>query len=347
MRPSAPTCTVITGAGVCTPLGLTALASLAAFRAGMIRASETDLVGRDGEPIRASYLSRLPADSTHQERVLGLSTWALDDLLRQARPAPATRVQAFIALPGSGHGYEAQALAQAVTRLITSRLPALSRPRFFFQGRSALFFALQSAVDALAAGECEEALVGGADSLCSPGKLKKLDAERRLLVSGGDGLIPGEGSAFLWLGRPGRTAAAPGSPLAAVLCVATAKEDRHFLQEQPCTADALSSLFATLAHHPSMQGHAASLLYTCETGERFWAQEFMAAYLRNTPLMPEPFAKTMAGESFGDLGASAGGVMLGIGAQLLHRRHRGSPSRLLLCGSSDDGHVGACVMQAA
>jgi len=88
-------------------------------------------------------------------------------------------------------------------------------------------------------------------------------------------------------------------------------------------------------------------MYTCETGEHFWSEEFSLAYLRNIAIMPEPFIRTMAAESFGDLGAAAGGVMIAMGVHALARiGARLVPNPLLLvCGSSDDGHVGACLIQ--
>lgn len=82
-----------------------------------------------------------------------------------------------------------------------------------------------------------------------------------------------------------------------------------------------------------------------ETGERFFAQEFIAAYLRNTAIMPEPFSKCMAAEGFGDLGTAAGGVMFALGIHVLARSRRGPRPHLLLCGSSDDGPVGACLVE--
>lgn len=68
--------------------------------------------------------------------------------------------------------------------------------------------------------------------------------------------------------------------------------------------------------------------------------------------MPEPFTRTTAAEGLGDLGAAAGAVMTALGLCWLARPLRPfaprSPQPLLMvCGSSDDGHVGACLIEAA
>ena len=109
-------------------------------------------------------------------------------------------------------------------------------------------------------------------------------------------------------------------------------------------------MFHELRAHPATQGRRADLLLTCETGEPFWTTELATAYLRNVTLMPEPFTRTTAAEGLGDLGAAGGAVMTALGLCWLARPLRllapQSPQSLVMvCGSSDDGHVGACLIE--
>ena len=90
---------LITGTGVCTPLGLTASASDAAFRAALLPAEETAIRGGDGEPIRALYLDLVPANHSRSERMLALAETALDDLAKSTQLTSARSVSAFIGLP--------------------------------------------------------------------------------------------------------------------------------------------------------------------------------------------------------------------------------------------------------
>jgi 3-oxoacyl-[acyl-carrier-protein] synthase-1 len=338
MTPAAISCM-----GACTPLGLTASATAAAFRAGLMPACETWLKSRGGDPIRAHYLAVLPNNYSRHERMVALAGHALDDLAQSAPLGQGAPVSAFVAFPELDTESFGR-ISNAIVSLVSARITLVGSPLFFCHGRSALFFALDAALTALDSGACERALVGAVESLCSPDVLKKLDADRRLLGPAPDGIIPSEGAAFLLLER----SAADGEA-GTILAASTGRESRHFRQSRPSSAQALSSVLRAVRTQPTVRGRRAGLMYTCETGEHFWSQEFALAYLRNIAIMPEPFSKTMAGESFGDLGAAAGGVMLVMGMCTLARRASGRQSArlFLLCGSSDDGHVGACLVEGA
>jgi 3-oxoacyl-[acyl-carrier-protein] synthase-1 len=331
----------ISGMGACTPLGLTVSSTEAAFRAGLMPARETRMKSRGGEPIRALYLDLLPDSYRRDERMAALAGHALDDLSQSAPIETGGPVSVFVGLPDLDEESFAAATL-AIASLVSARASVAGPPMYFCQGRSALFFALDAALESLAAGACDRALVGAVESLCSPEVLKYLDADRRLLGLAADGIIPAEGAAFLLLERT-----SIGSGGSFMMAVATGRESRHFGQIRPSSAQALSGVFRALRAQPAARGRRAGLMYTCETGEHFWSQEFALAYLRNTAIMPEPFFKTIAAESFGDLGAAAGGVMLVMGTYALGRMaSRGQSERLLLlCGCSDDGHVGACLIE--
>lgn len=333
----------ILGVGACTPIGVTAASSAAAFRAGIVRFREID--DSAVEPIRASHLSQIPWGRSCAERTLELTRRALLDLLRSFPFDPASRLAAWIGIA------EAEPEAAAVERALAGHLHAafpglVGPPTFLRHGRGAFFAALGAAQRALLARDCDLALVGAADSLCAPGPLERLARERRLLGPELEGVIPGEGAAFLLLARPGLVSRARGT----LLCCATAREPRHRRQDAPNTAEALTAVFHELRAHPATQGRRADLLLTCETGEPFWTNELATAYLRNVPLMPEPFTRTTAAEGLGDLGAAGGAVMTAVGLCWLARPLRPlapeSPQSLLMvCGSSDDGHVGACLVE--
>lgn len=344
--------TVVSGMGVSSPLGLTSLASFAAFRASLTNFAETETIDRNGEPVRASYLNLIPQDRTRQERMIDLTNLALDDLVASAKMEADRRTVAFVALPDPKYPlkFDVDALTNALTLVIRNAIPTVYiRPNFFHQGRSAFFFALDAAMSALESAICEVAVVGAVDSLCDAKVLHALVDDLRLLgPSTPDGIIPGEGAGFMLLERSEELRTRQLCADALVLCVSNVLESRHFQQSLPNTGRALSMALRALREHPAGRGKSADLLYTCETGESFWTDEFFMAYLRNTIMMPEPFTRTMAAEAFGDLGAASGAVLLGMGIHALARYDsmaRSSPPILLLCGSSDDGHIGACLVQ--
>ncbi|QSQ11045.1 beta-ketoacyl synthase N-terminal-like domain-containing protein [Myxococcus landrumensis] len=339
----------ISAMGVCTPIGLTARASHAALRARLDSFLLTRFVGGDGEPIRASVLTELDEDMPRFERMLAMCEWAFQDTALPASLGAGNRVSLALALPeaDSALAFDADAFVSRWDALVRTRLPEVPAPATVFkQGRSAFFCALEKAMSSLATGVCDAMLIGAVDSLCSPEVLMHLDAEGRLLRPAREGTVPGEGAAFVLLERqaPRRGRQAPVS-FGRLLRVSTGLESCHFLQDAPNTAQALTEAFRQLRRKWAQR---ADIFYTCETGESFWAAELSMAYLRNIPLMPEPFVRTMAAEAFGDLGAAAGGVMLGMGVHALARLRRPTdspPPLFLLCGSGDRGHVGACLVQ--
>jgi 3-oxoacyl-[acyl-carrier-protein] synthase-1 len=87
-------------------------------------------------------------------------------------------------------------------------------------------------------------------------------------------------------------------------------------------------------------------LLSCQTGESFFAQEFVQAYLRNAALMPEPLTTDLVAESLGDVGAAAGAVQSALALEkgLLPELPE-NPSRVLIYGCSDHGQVGATVVE--
>src|SRR5690606_26668087 len=116
---------------------------------------------------------------------------------------------------------EGAAVERALSEQLRVALPRLVGPPVFVRrGRGAFFVALEAAQRALLARDCDTALVGAVDSLCAPGPLERLARERRLLGPDPEGVIPGEGAAFLLLARPGFVARRRGR----LLCCATARE---------------------------------------------------------------------------------------------------------------------------
>ncbi len=344
---------VINGVGACTPLGATSLASYAAFRGGLMAVGETETIGSNGEPLRASRLVHISSTSGRLARMLALLTGALNDLADTTMIDTAERVGVFLGVadPIELQDDELSAFARLLPVVLKQRIGSLTSAPFLFRhGRSAFFYALEAAMAELSRGACDSALVGSVDSMCARDTLIALDAERRLLgTARSQGIIPGEGAGLVLLkssiASPARRS---DDAMGLLLCASSAQEDKPFSGGSANSAQGLSRALRAIREHPATARRRADLMYTCETGERFWADELAMAYLRNLPLMPEPFVRTMAAENFGDAGAAAGSVLLAMGMHALRRLTTvdvsGAPT-LLLCGSGDRGHVGACLSQ--
>jgi 3-oxoacyl-[acyl-carrier-protein] synthase-1 len=119
-------------------------------------------------------------------------------------------------------------------------------------------------------------------------------------------------------------------------------EVNGFAASEPNRADGLTSAFREL--RSGISPRRADVVLSCQTGESFWAKEFVKAYLRNSTIMPEPLVASLPASSFGELGAPAGAVATGLA---MHRMNGVSrPIRALLYGSADSGTVGACMIES-
>jgi 3-oxoacyl-[acyl-carrier-protein] synthase I len=334
--------------GASTPIGLTAAASYSAVRAGLVAFTETSHRSSAGDPIRVSSLTGVPPTATRRDRMTLLSRLALADLVREWEPKALRTLGLFVGLPEDviDRRYDALAFVRGLAGLVAAAVEVpCPVARGYERGRSAFFFALEGAITALHANECDGAIVGSVDSLCAAETLETLDTSRRLLgVVSSDGVIPGEGSAFLLL-TASRVADGEGSR---VISVSTGREAHHFGTDTVNTAHGMSDVLRTIRQHPAVRGRRVDLLFTCETGERFWTDELAMAYLRNAALMPEPFSRTTMGQAFGDAGAGAGSLQFTMGLQASERRRNARrPCLMLVCGASDNGHLGACLVEGA
>lgn len=331
--------------GACTPLGFSVAASFAAMRAGLVAFTDGPSMNSSGELIKTSAMPGIAVRSGLKERLEALALQALADL---DVVECVERAGLFLGLPGISECTENEAgeLLGVISRALElDTRTQLVKTRCHTQGRSAFFFALNDAINSIAAGDCDAAIVGAVDSLCCAPVLRRLDRESRLLGAvSSDGVIPGEAAAFAVLVPAHRSNTSARLPN--VLCVALDRELHHFGHESPNTARALSSALRKIRTHSAVMQRRADLLFTCETGERYWTDELSMAYFRNVAMMPEPFMRTIAAESFGDLGAASGAVQFAMGIQALARpKLDGTPNDLLLmCGASDDGHLGACMV---
>lgn len=333
---------IVVAVGLSTPIGAGTSSTLAAMRAGITRFVETEVVGSDGDPVRASRLARLAPWLSRTDRMIEHALVALADLASPLSRVRGSRVGLYLGLPepGSGAPFDRDALVDAIQQTTAGKLVLVG---LHDAGRASFFEALAAARSDVRAGRSALALVGGIDSTCDPDSLRRLAAADLLLCEQNrDGRIPGEAAGFALVARHG--AAAPGRTLAWLVGTALATEPVPFTSDSPSLSEGLSEVFRALRTDPIAGAQRVGLIAACQPGESFWGTEFMHAYLRNAALMPEPLAILRAGDGLGDAGAGAAPVMLT--AAIAHMRRsavRGS-RRALVYGSADSGRVGAVVV---
>lgn len=319
------------------------------MQAGIRRYIEIDAVGdAAGDPVRASRLEALDEDD-RLERAWWLAHHALTEVRDEwlalggslAEPIPA-----FVVAPDASAG-PAPSAAQLQQRLVRHAPAGLSLvlgpTGVLHGGRAAVFEALQRALIVLGS-DRHPVVVGGLDCLTSAPVLRALVAGNRVLGrANGDGLLPGEGAAFVMLASA-RVLSERQAP-ARLLGLATARDPHPFASPRPGRGDGLTRVFRDLA--PCYPGRVDEV-FSAQTSEGFWGRELSYAYLRNPGLMPEPMTATTVGMALGDTGGAAGAIALvlaleGLRPPTLPLRPppRGS---VLVHGSSDDGAVGGCIV---
>jgi 3-oxoacyl-[acyl-carrier-protein] synthase I len=340
--------------GMACPVGLRTGPALAAMYAGINRFEESDDV-RDaaGDPARRAALRRLDPKTPRTERASFFARHALTEVSASLGSAGLASVPCFLALPepGLGAAFDVasvqRALAVAVREAGGAFTLELRPDRLFARGRAGAFVALHAALDALGRGACSVALVGGLDARVDPITLRALaDANRLLGRRNPDGLLPGEGAAFVLLASI--RAASAHQALARLSSCALAREPHPRGHGGPDVAPGLTAVLREL--RLQRPGRVDTVI-SAQTGEGGYGRSFSYAYLRNATLMPEPLRLVTLGALLGDAGAAAGAMALVAAiAGLQPGVVPGTPPRhgsALVFGESDDGTVGGCIVEAA
>lgn len=342
------------GVGMMTPVGVTAPSTAAAIRAGIIRTRETPLLDLRFRPYIGAFIPEehlpepdLPAArglAAREQRMLRLALPAL----REAAEGLTRPVPLMLGLPeGSAAGkHEPVPFLKALSHASGLALD-MDRSRCFPKGRAAGLLALDAAVRLLDEGRVPDVLVGGVDSLLDPMTLAALEGEGRIRQHGPvDGLIPGEGGVFLWLGRPGSGKRLNRRPVARIVATATGTEPGHRYSREPYLGEGLAEacrlLFAAIpAGLPPVR-----CVYAGFNGERFWAKEWGVTFLRSRERFVESYEIAHPAENVGDPGAAYGPLMVGVAALGLRKGYCKGPV-LVWCSSDHEARGAALLHQAA
>jgi len=348
MRPSVR----VVSHGLACPLGLTTDTAVAALHAGIRPLVESErILDGAGEPARGFMLGRLPEDAPRIERALTLAGFALTEACAPLAAERSGAVPCFLALPEPGRGplIELPRVERALAEVVRGATGGLGLEigprRVFPRGRAGALLALQAAVSALMRGEHAVALVGGLDSQVDLVTLQALaDGGHLLCRRNRDGLLPGEGAAFVLLANP--RAVGADRAIAHITACAVATEPNPRGQGGPSQATGLTAVFHELrSQHPGR----VDVVVSGQTGESGYERGFSYAYLRNATLMPEPLRTLVLGARLGDTGAAAGAMAL-VAAIAGLRPPRALPWRApraataLVHAESDDGTVGGCIV---
>lgn len=352
MTPNARTPLYAVGAR--TPSGLSALQATTAARAGKLRPRPSHLVDKRGEPMGLCRFASLADNLQGLERFVALGAPALVEAtaswraahLRPGRQAPLLPL--LVALPSASRpGIDPRLGRELLPRLQAhvglSFDPRHSRTISHDRGGGVEAFA--EALRLLDQG-FEAVVVGGIDTYFDPDVLEWLDAEYRLhSLETENGIVPGEGAAFVLLGRRGRV---PGlRPLASLLGAAAENEPRPYGSPEPCHALGMSRAIQ-LAIGPLARERRISWVLTDVPNERHRVDEWQLAFGRMfrafTPEVRHDQPLLMTGE----VGAASAALLVamacvqwqigcGVGDMALVATHSDGPERGALVLAREGG----------
>ena len=347
---------VVLGAGMISAVGLSSVETAASVRSAVMRFAEIPMldhrfqpftmaeVPEDGLPPVAEALAG-PGITMRERRMLRMASAALRECVR-ALPETAARPPLLLALPETrtarpldGAAFLAWLAVQAPGCFDPARSEAA------FVGRAGGLVAVGQAVEHILAGQATVVMAGGVDTFRDPYVLGTLDMEARVKSAVHlDGMIPGEGAAFLLLASRSFAASAGLAPLASVSVAARGFEPGHLYSEEPYRGDGLAATITQLIQSGSAPAPIAEV-YSSMNGESHWAKEWGVAFLRNRSWFVEGHGMHHPADCYGDVGAAAGPLMAGLAALGIRDGYRRAPA--LVYASSDRGERAALVVAAA
>lgn len=355
---SAPRGAEILAAGMVTSVGLDAVRTAAAVRAGLSRFHESAIQDRRGEPIVLATvpdadlprlhpsLAQDPRMTPRHGRMLCLAASALREALQPV--SRAERVPLLLSLPEDLPGRRPFGAPSFLRWLgVQADLElAWDRSAVFSLGRAGGIAALEEALRRLSGLSDSHVLVGGVDTHLDRGLLDALDREGRLRGAGRmDGFTPGEGAGFVLVAPVGSAARDGRAPLASIDAAAMGREPGHRYSEEPYLGDgldaALRALFAAL---PEDIGKVRTV-HAGLNGEHFHAKEWGVAAIRHAGRLAEDLAVEHPADCLGDPGAALAPLLIGLAALGAQRGYRRPPC-LVWC-ASDLQPRGAALLRAA
>jgi 3-oxoacyl-[acyl-carrier-protein] synthase-1 len=132
--------------------------------------------------------------------------------------------------------------------------------------------------------------------------------------------------------------------LAEIFGAGVGREPGHRESSEPYRGEGLSAAFREAFAHVPRQAEPVRTVYLSLNGESFWAKEWGVGHLRFHSRFAEALRIEHPAENFGDPGAGAGPLMVGMAALGLSRGYRQGPC-LVSC-SSDREERAAVLLRA-
>jgi 3-oxoacyl-[acyl-carrier-protein] synthase-1 len=340
----------IAALGARTPVGLSAEASAAAVRAGIVRLREWPyLVGKSDEMLIGARDPLLDASTPLVVRLVTMALAALRETVEKLKASerPLNKVHVLLTLPDERPGFSATDAAHTLRELSqqASELGVWLDWEEAGRGHAGGVLAMQRAASLIAQRKAELCLVGGVDSYLHPDTIGALLQDRQLASpQARDGFPPGEAAGFVLLGSPATLRAQRLPSLARLHGAHVAQETKLFQRNEVSRADGLTEAVSQACAGLSLPREAPAMVLCDINGQRFRSEEWGLMQMRIGQHMRTTGYQT-AVDCWGDVGAASATLLTTLACRSWARDYADDSRALIWC-ASPNGARGALVLQA-
>jgi 3-oxoacyl-[acyl-carrier-protein] synthase I len=345
--------TFVVGAGACTSVGASLLASAAAVRAGVASFDDHPfMVDSIGQPMIVSRASYLSDDVVGPERLLSLARSAAAEALAVLQPMVREMggIPAVVGLPLIRPGVPA-AIERDFPRTFRKALADIapvSTVDVITRGHASGLMALDAGRNMIRKGIADFCLIGGVDSYLEPETLEWLEASDQLHSSGPAnnawGFVPGEGAGFCLLASSEAANRSGLRPYGRILSVAVTRESNLIKTETICLGHGLTAAFESACRPLHEPDEKVDEIICDMNGEPYRAEEFGFATIRTNHRFVNSSDFQAPADCWGDVGAASGPLFINVSA-IRHQKGYGHGSRTLAWASSESGERAAAIIE--
>lgn len=339
----------IVATGARTSLGLQALPSAAALRAGISSMGDHPfMIDQAGDPMPGALDSFIDPGIMGPERLLTLAESALREActLLDNPNESLQRLPVYLGLPEYRPGFseqDAQEIQNGLGNI--DELPIqISEVKVLTEGHAAGLYALAVATEHIRTGALEACIVGGVDSYFHPDTMEWLDENRQLVGTvSRSAFVPGEAASFCLVTSAEFSKRLGLDALARVSGVAVARESKLIKTSDICLGEGLTTAVknAVAGLRP---GETINDIICDINGERYRGEEWGFVCLRLPQYFDAPTVYLSPADCWGDTGAASGPLFVMLACQAAAGGYS-KGSRTMLWASSESGLRGAVVLE--
>ena len=343
---------VVLNSGTLTAVGLTTAQTCAAIRAGITGFAESGFFFRtvELEEVIAATVPLRPKPTKGKAfgRLVAMATVALRECISDC-PVDPSRLALLLGVRESYRrdqdgDWDEQMLTDAISRELNVTFHPSSRCNP--DGNAASIRAIVEARSLLETGAVDGCVIGGVDSFLNELDIDRLEAAYRLNREGEDGMIPGEGAAFLLVTAEEFARGRPVLGRILGFGIADENPDTVLISDGHPTGRGLQQALTKASDDAGLPESAIDWRVSDLNGERYRTIDNLLAvsrFYRSPREIPDIWHPA---ECVGEIGAAIGALLITVSLTALENGY--APGDIAMCeASSDAGLRAACLVSGS